>query len=205
MPFLVGATDAFTPYTPTAGWTYALEAARDQAWPGCKDRLVALASDSRTLSLAGLIQEFTLVAASKHDDGAFYLQLPNGHFMSYAGPCDQLKVDTWPEAGINQQFKFSKPSTSSAPFEWSLVGVGRAGCPGANTVTFSSADCGQTALAMGDGAKQRAKDLTFWLHAMKGGEGYDKKPNTNAPCADPFAWCVTGGGRRLCGCVVSSV
>jgi hypothetical protein len=197
----LGAADAFTPYTPAVGWTYALEAARDQAWPGCTDRLVSLDSDSRTLSLAGSVQVFTLVAGSKRarsdvvggGDGAVYLQLANGHFMSYAGPCDQLHVDTWPEAGINQEFKFVRPANNtSAPFEWSLVGVGRAGCPGADTVTFSAADCGAASLAMGDGARQPAADATFRLHAVRGGEGYDKKANSNGPCADPFAWCVAG-------------
>ena len=108
---------SFTPYTPTVGWTYYLEAARQQNWPECTNRFMSIDSHDTKVSLssnADSTAEFTL-EASNNRDAAFYLKLSNGKYLSYAGPCNELQVDTWPEAGINQEFRFIQPKPTPAP------------------------------------------------------------------------------------------
>ena len=199
---LVIGASAFTPYTPGAGWTYHLEAARKQGWPACGYRFMAADSRDSQVALgdsANAGAEFELVAANADGNSGsdtFYLKLSSGKYLSNAGAdkCGQLQVDTYSgRAGANQEFRFVKPdAASSAPFEWRLQAVARAACTGADTVTFSYTDCGTRALAMGGGSSSGGGDgggSTFFLHAVRGGAAaYDKKANTKNGCADPFAW-----------------
>ena len=61
---------------------------------------------------AGSNQAFTLVAAS---NTTFYLKLGCGKYLSVAGPCGNTVLDTWPSAGINQQFRFVPTATEGFP------------------------------------------------------------------------------------------
>ena len=110
--------NGFTPYDPAPGWTYNLQAARAA---GCATEFIS----TNTLNPRVHLQanhdaraEFTLVASTSQNDsdgggggggdgsgGIFYLKLANGKYLSYAGDCNNTVVDTWPEAGINQEFR----------------------------------------------------------------------------------------------------
>ena len=83
---------AFTPYQPTADWTYYLQAARSCAAP------TFMASNTldtkvRLDSAHDASAELTLSPSNTHD-GAFYLKLANGRYLSYAGECANTVVDT---------------------------------------------------------------------------------------------------------------
>ena len=152
---------AFTPYTPAAGWTYYLEAARAQVWPACAARFVASDGKGTQVTLASSVNpaaEFELMAANA---GTFHVKLANGRYLSYASACDELQVDTWNAAGANQEFRLV--ANSSVAFERSIEAVGRASCADAKTVAFSAAACSSTALAMG----AAGADSLFRMHAVR--------------------------------------
>jgi hypothetical protein len=172
---------ASSPYNPTEGWTYYLEAAAGS----CPSRFVHGDSLDTKVSLSSAKTEFTLVT-SNTKDGAFYLQLSNGKYLSYASPCDETQVDTWPSAGINQEFRFA--STTNF-FSWKLEAVGRTNCTNAKAISYAS-NCRDNTLSMGPSASTTA---VFHLNTVRNnGKKYDKKANSAIGCADPFAWYSEG-------------
>ncbi|KAL5477939.1 hypothetical protein EMCRGX_G024802 [Ephydatia muelleri] len=121
------AASSFTPYQPTAGWTYYVEAVREQAWPSCQYRFMSYPSTCDKVDLwnaAGINQEWTLEDAG---GGNFYLLTSCGHYLSYPGDCTAHVIDTWPQAGVNQAFKFVVGDNTQ--FEYYLQAVGRKACP----------------------------------------------------------------------------
>eukprot|EP01047_Picozoa_sp_COSAG01_P043384 COSAG01_NODE_3847_length_5644_cov_25.352209_11_plen_239_part_00 len=193
-------SSAFSPYQPAAGWTYYLEAARQKSWPQCQSRFVSSHNtDSKAIlgSTPGKGAELSL-ETSHTNDGAFYLRLSNGRYLSYAGPCTQRQVDTWPQAGINQEFRLVT-AAGSVSFEWALQAVGRAECP-ENMVSFAYADCSDAALVMA--AAGSGNHTRFRSHAVRSSSPtrYDKPPNSQAGCADPFAWhsSISGAYQLVC-------
>lgn len=189
---LCGICSAFTPFSPAAGWTYNLEAAREQ---GCTT-FVSSNTENTKAKLQpshGSSAEFTLVDSNNHD-GAFYLKLANGRYLSYAGDCSNTVVDTWPEAGINQEFRLvatvgAENVSDSVTFMRRLVAVGRASCgvgTGGATVSFSLGTCDNGVLGMR--FEPPADVSTFRLQPVRNNNPhYDKPPNSGS-CADPFAW-----------------
>ena len=101
------AAEGFTPYEPTDGWTYHLEARRDRPWPACEYRFLS-SSDCRHTGLATAPtadsprKEFTLEEVEGGAERTFHLRLSCGKYLSVAGPCEETVVDTWPQAGIRQ-------------------------------------------------------------------------------------------------------
>ena len=182
---------AFTPYTPASGWTYNLEAARQQGWPECTSRFVSGGAKEVALATSvGADAEVSLESSSTRD-GAFYLKLSGGRYMSYAGSCSELQVDTFATAGINQEFRMVSSLANATTFEWQLEAVGRKACT-AKMVSFSYADCRKPSLTMG----AAGNSSIFRLHAVRnnGEQRYDKKPNSAIGCADPFAWYASTAG-----------
>ena len=188
---------AFTPYTPASGWTYNLEAARQQGWPECTSRFVSGSAKEVALATSvGADAEVSLESSSTRD-GAFYLKLSGGRYMSYAGSCSELQVDTFATAGINQEFRMVSSLANATTFEWQLEAVGRKACT-AKMVSFSYADCHKPSLTMG----AAGNSSIFRLHAVRnnGEQRYDKKPNSAIGCADPFAWYASTAGTYQLAC-----
>lgn len=103
---VAGYVHASTPYTPTAGWTYYLEAVRENAWPSCQYRFLSHpdacgnAVGADLWMGAGINQQWTLVSAG---NGNFYLRADCGYYLSYSGDCNSHVIDSWSQAGVNQE------------------------------------------------------------------------------------------------------
>ena len=185
-----------TPYLPTSNWTYYLEAARAQPWPSCAYRFLSYTSDCKHDDLydsVGVNQEFLLLP---RDAGnlTFYLRLSCGKYLSVAGACSNTVVDTWPEAGVNQAFRFvSGSSAADLPFQWAIEAVGRASCA-RRYLSFASS-CSDHAVVMGDTPQP------FRLHAVRGPAPWNTSAAASAePCADPFSWYSLGAQRYFVAC-----
>lgn len=183
---LLATTLAFTPYVPTQGWTYYIEANRASAWPSCQYRFLSYPSSCDDINLwngAGINQQVTLEPTS-YGDSTFFLKLSCGKYLSYPGDCNQHKVDTWGQAGINQAFRFV-PS-GSGPFEYFLEAYGRQNCPFkwlSFPVACTSNKPDLLDLWSGAGAEQ-----TFRIHPAATKNPIRHQWNSNSPCADPFFW-----------------
>ena len=189
---IVSAT-GFTPYEPTDGWTYHLEAARGGAWPSCNYRFLSFNAECNHdgfWKAAGVNQELKFVRASANR--TFYLKLGCGKYLSVASTCANTVVDTWAEAGINQEFRMVPSTGVDVPFEWAIEAVGRASCP-QRYVSYAAA-CSDHAVSMG-----AATTRHFRLHGVRGLE-HQQSPASSQPCADPFAWHSKNGLRYFLAC-----
>ena len=143
---------SMTPYIPTPGWNYAIEAAGRATWPSCNARFLSYTDDCSTITLSSdyVSSPVHLISASG-DNNTFNIRLGCGNYLSYQGDCDQDQVDAV-STGTNQAFRFvaSSNDTDGSVFGWSLEGVGRAKCPN-RFVSFAS-DCSSTKVTMGEAA-----------------------------------------------------
>eukprot|EP01121_Diplochlamys_sp_Union-15-3_P008561 TRINITY_DN227_c0_g1_i1.p1 TRINITY_DN227_c0_g1~~TRINITY_DN227_c0_g1_i1.p1 ORF type:complete len:495 (+),score=57.81 TRINITY_DN227_c0_g1_i1:73-1557(+) len=178
---------AFTPYTPTAGWTYYIEASRALTWPSCPYRFLSFPSTCDAINLwsgAGINQQFTFVQVPGTTD-TFYLKTSCGRYVSYPGDCSQDKIDTWPEAGVNQAFRFS-PSNSGGAFEYFIEALGRQNCP-LKWLSFP-VPCTTNQPDLVDLWSAAGQEQTFRIHPVGSGSPVVHHWNDDRPCADPFAW-----------------
>jgi hypothetical protein len=170
-----------------------LEANRG-VWPACPNRFIGSSKSTKVdLAGAGKSAEITLEADSTQD-GAFYLKLGNGKFLSYANDCSNTVMDTWPSAGTNQEFRLLPAINSTYNFEWRFEAVGRNNCKNSATISFPKG-CNSDGLAMG----AASSETIFHMHAVRNnGAKYDKRANSATGCADPFSWySATGKGFYL--------
>ena len=176
---------AYNPYSPIAGWTYYVEAARGLWSSTCQYRFFSYPNSCSSIDLwngAGVNQQFKLISAGS---GYFYLQTNCGNYLSYPSACSDTKtIDTWPQAGINQMFKIYKSEVSN--FEFYIEAVGRDDClyrylsfPG----TCSSNEPDHIDFWYATGVNQR-----FFLHPVSSANPPLHNPISNVPCPDPFAW-----------------
>ena len=73
-----------SPYVPTAGWTYAIEAIRSSNWPACPYRFLSFPDSCDSVDLwrgAGSNQMWTLEAAPSSDPYVFYLRASCGSYL----------------------------------------------------------------------------------------------------------------------------
>ena len=73
-----------TPYAPTVGWTYAIEAIRSSPWPACPYRFLSFPDACDSVDLwrgAGVNQFWTMEAASPTDPSVFYLRGSCGSYL----------------------------------------------------------------------------------------------------------------------------
>lgn len=233
----VASVAGFTPYTPTPGWRYALEAAGRELWPACPDRFVTFPlSCAPPITLGATVGTATSIelvpvpsgsifyshqpetrgasSSGSDDGGTFYIKLGCGRYLSVAGPCDQLQVDDWPEAGINQAFRFAPLPDGGGPshdetlrdpaagaaagtnvsFGWSLEAVGRAEC--ANRFVNFPPTCG-------DGTARLTMAVTpglIRLQVLGSINPLSKAPSSSQGCADPFAWWARKAGSYYLTC-----
>jgi hypothetical protein len=139
---------AFSPYEPTAGWRYYLEAAHpDSLWPACDARFLSFPASCDGLDLwsgAGANQQFELEEvfsgnassyagissnASAAAVGSFRIKLACGNYISYSETCGNTAVGTSPVGAAVFRLTPSGGAQGSA-FAWSIEAAGRAvsGC-----------------------------------------------------------------------------
>jgi len=129
----------FTPYTPTAGYLYALEAARPEVWPACPYRFLSHDVDCAVVDLwsgIGSNQIFAAVPASS--PGAFSLQAASCGTLPYltaSVDCDALTLSFSATADASQEFRFVAVGDQ---FEYYVEAVARGGCD-ARYLSFSAA------------------------------------------------------------------
>ena len=73
-----------SPYVPSSGWTYAIEAIRSSPWPGCPYRFLSFPDSCDSVDLwrgAGSNQFWTLESASPSDSTVFYLRASCGSYL----------------------------------------------------------------------------------------------------------------------------
>jgi hypothetical protein len=176
-----------SPFAPTAGWTYFLEAQRAEVWPSCSYRFLSYPSPACNVANlwngAGINQELTLVAVPGANM-TFYLQASCGHFLSYPGSCDLHTVDLWPEAGVNQQWTFI-PTGSGAPGEYFIIAQGRIGC----SFHFMSfpVPCSTDSPDVVDLWDAAGPEQSWRLYPMASPSPVARLP-VSTSCADPFVW-----------------
>lgn len=198
----LGSVSAFSPYTPTTGWTYHIEGAREGVWPSCAYRFLSYDSGCNSVDLwkaAGANQEWTLVDAG---GGSFYLKTSCGRYLSYAGDCDNHVLDLWSEAGINQKFNFVKGDNDD--FEWYLEAVGRSSCAyrwGSFPVPCTTSEPDTVDLWQAAGTDQR-----FRIHPVRNAQSpMTHDMNSEFGCADPFIWWEGGSSEYLLQCTGGSL
>jgi hypothetical protein len=79
-----GSAAVRSPYAPTNGWTYAVEAIRSSPWPSCPYRFLSFPDSCDSVDLwrgAGPNQYWTLESASSSDPSAFYLRASCGSYL----------------------------------------------------------------------------------------------------------------------------
>jgi hypothetical protein len=93
IPFVVAASfplrspgqqSVSSPYLPTAGWTYAVEAIRSSPWPDCPYRFLSFPDSCGSVDLwrgVGSNQMWTLESASSLDPSVFYLRASCGSYL----------------------------------------------------------------------------------------------------------------------------
>ena len=202
--FIPMCAHAFSPYDPTTGWKYYVEAAREGIWPDCAYRFLSYDTTCSTVDLwsgAGGNQEWRLSDAG---DGYFYFQTSCGAYLSYSDDCTSRVVDLWPNAGKNQKFQLVKGDNTA--FEWYLEAVGRSGCD-YKWMSFP-VQCSIDGPDVVDLWNAAGTDQRFRLHPV---QNLDNPllhfQNSDVGCADPFVWWCdssseyklqcTGGGLGL--------
>ena len=87
----------FTPYEPSANWTYYIEAERGGAWPTCSYRFLSYTASGSTVDLwdaVGVNQEVTLEPVESASR-TFRLRLNGcGRYLSVASDCANTAVGT---------------------------------------------------------------------------------------------------------------
>jgi hypothetical protein len=133
---------------------------------------------------AGINQQFTFEAVPGTSD-TFYLKTSCGRYVSYPGDCTQDKVDTWPDAGVNQAFRFS-PSSTDGAYEYFIEALGRDNC----TLKWLSfpVPCTTNKPDLLDLWSAAGPDQTFRIHPVSAANPVVHHWNDKNPCADPFAW-----------------
>ena len=142
---------AFTPYEPSAGWTYYFEAAHPgspaTAWPACPFRFLSYPSSCDAVNLwrgAGVNQRWTL--APGDEPGTFFVQAGCGQRLGYSTSCadQQLSLGAG-SAAADERFGFRLSQGAAADsFEWSLEASDRpAGCVN-RWLSFPSSSCSAT-------------------------------------------------------------
>ena len=93
IPFVVAASiplrspgheSVSSPYLPTAGWTYAVEAIRSSPWPACPYRFLSFSESCNSVDLwraVGSNQFWTLESASSADSHLFYIRASCGSYL----------------------------------------------------------------------------------------------------------------------------
>jgi GH43 family beta-xylosidase len=197
---------SFTPLVPTHGYTYVIEANRDQAWPSCAYRFLSFASNCQTVDLwnaAGGNQYWTLISTGD-SDGSFYVRATCGAYLSYTSNCDDKStIDLWPQAGINQKFRFVKGNNGQ--FEYYMEAVGRAQC--AYKYLSFPVGCTTSSPDHIDFWSDAGPDQRFRLYPVTSVSPVVHDLGSAFACADPYAWKprkssnyliqCTGGGLKL--------
>lgn len=115
------------------------------------------------------------------EPGVFHLMTKCGLYLSYVGDCQvNTGVDTWPQAGINQKFRFQMQEGLG----WSISAVGRERC---NERYLAPAAEHQTTMA----------EMPCIWYAHVRSSHLRKSRATRGGCADPFAWLSSDGTYRL--------
>lgn len=173
-----------TPFAPTAGWTYYVEAAHQEVWPSCPYRFLSYPTKCSSVDMynsVGVNQEWTLLDAG---NSTFFLRSSCGSYLSYSGDCNVAVLDQWPQAGVNQAFRFLVHDNTQ--FQYYIEAVGRGSCayryasfPGA--CSTSSAD--KIDLWTATGVNQR-----FRMFPVRSPASTVVRQASAAACADPFAF-----------------
>lgn len=185
-----------TPYVPQVGWTYYIEAVREQTWPSCAYRFLSYSNSCDQVDLwnaAGINQEFTLLNAG---NGNFYLKTSCGKYLSYPGDCNSHILDLWSEAGINQQFKLV--TGDNTQFEYYLEAVGRGNCDykwASFPVGCTTSSPDKIDLWYATGPDQR-----FRIHPVRSSSPMNFPSNSDTACADPYAWYSTSSDSYMLQC-----
>ncbi|KAJ3437496.1 endo-arabinase [Anaeramoeba flamelloides] len=188
-----------TPYIPTNGWTYYIEAVRSKSWPECKYRFLSYTSDQDSKvdmwEAAGTNQRWTIVANSG-SSGAVYLKTTYGEYMSYSDDCENVSIKTSQQAGKNQEFRFIKGDNTQ--FQYYIQAVGRDSCDkrylsfpvGCSTSTPDTLDFWYAA----------GPDQRFRIFPVQSKDKFEQSMNAKSPCPDPYLWWVnsTSGYSLIC-------
>ena len=202
---LHAAAVASTPYAPSPGFTYYLEAVRSQAWPACGYRFASYPAACDHVDLwdgVGEDQEF-VVERSSDTPGVVHLKMHCGTYVSVSADCATTGLTSSSKAANPlTAFRFlgsgSDNGTTGVTLSgWTLEAVGRPKACAARFLSFGST-CSTNKpdainlAAAGDAGK-------FLLHiASRTGTLPVKAPSSSEQCADPFAWQSEGGkGYRL--------
>lgn len=73
-----------SPYVPSSGWTYAIEAIRSSPWPACPYRFLSFSESCNSVDLwraVGSNQFWTLESASSADSHLFYIRASCGSYL----------------------------------------------------------------------------------------------------------------------------
>ena len=186
-----GAVWGFTPYVPTDGWTYYIEAARAEGWPQCAYRFLSYPASCDSVDLwdaAGINQQWTFAAVPGAASGVFYLKTSCGQYLSYPGDCDSHTVDTWPQAGVNQQFSLTAApqSSGSSQYQYFITAVGRSGCS-YRYLSFP-VPCSTSGPDLVDLWSAPGPEQTFRIYPAAASPEAEVPLNADSPCADPYAW-----------------
>lgn len=119
-----------TPYMLLDGWSYYIEAVREQAWPACAYRFVSFPALCNKIDLwnaPGDNQEFQFIQVNETEN-IFYVQADKNRntYISYSEDCNATDLSMSLDAGKNQQYRFI-PSKSNQ-FEYIIEAVGRSKC-----------------------------------------------------------------------------
>mmetsp|Transcript_11971 Transcript_11971/g.26469 ORF Transcript_11971/g.26469 Transcript_11971/m.26469 type:complete len:475 (-) Transcript_11971:127-1551(-) len=173
---------AVTPYDLHDGLSLKLEVKCGAQWPQDPYRLFSPSGQpGTTSSLQKDGGSFVLQVVPGKED-VYYLKTEAGRFLSYTADCGTTVVDSWPEAGGNQQFKLAKTSQFTATLEALNVD---ASCKS----RFVSGACGagQAEVRLGS-----ATEFFTHIQATK----LQHVVNTGG-CPDPFAWRRSNGSYSL--------
>lgn len=188
-----GGGQAFTPYTPTVGWTYYLEAAHPAGpattWPACPFRFLSFPSQCNAVNLwsgAGVNQQFTL--APGDEPGTFTVHAGCGHPIGYSASCEDQQLTLGAHLpGQQHAFRFVQNSES---FEWTVEAARRSTSCAYRWLSFPTSSCDATGpvpvMLQGGGGEPLTS--RFRIHTAAGPTGRIHATNTDQPCADPFVW-----------------
>ena len=208
---------AFTPYTPTPGWKYHLEAVRTgpgSEWPNCRARFLSFPGSCDSVDLwdgAGENQQFELELLEQNRSsangtdvprpnatsvdgvrriGLYRVKLACGAYLGYSTECDDTSLSVLTDPSGEGVVWGLRQGGDGESFEWSFEAEARtlAGCPAA--ILSAPEDCGaapESVALVGSLAPR-------WLLQVAAGpasvaEGaLEHVTNTDTPCADPFVW-----------------
>lgn len=186
---------AFTPYVPTVGWTYYLEAAHPPdgpatAWPQCPFRFLSFPEGCDAVNLwrgAGVNQRWELVPADD-EPGAFFIQAGCGQRLGYSASCGDRQLSLGVSSSHEHTFRFTSKTQTSDSFEWSLEAAARPMSCSSRWMSFPASSCDATSPVPVTLADADASLTRFRIHPIAGPPGRMHATNTDQPCADPFAW-----------------